>query len=152
MKESYGNLLDVTSGLIAHQTNCMDRIGAGVAQAIIEKYPVVKSEYHAFCRIYKTPEARFGRIQAIPVSADLTIFNSFSQLNYGNAKRLGRVFTDMNILTRNIGAILKSSPDKILYLPGYIGCGLAGGDWCQLKHNLSKLPGSERIEIIYLKR
>lgn len=45
-----GDLLNITSGVIAHQVNCQNKMGAGVAKALYQRYPAVKSSYHAFCQ------------------------------------------------------------------------------------------------------
>lgn len=41
-----GNILDVEEGIIIHQVNCFDVMGAGLAKSLYTKYPVIKETYH----------------------------------------------------------------------------------------------------------
>lgn len=36
----------ITHGVIMHQVNCQNKMGAGVAKALYNTYPQVKTEYH----------------------------------------------------------------------------------------------------------
>ena len=66
-------------------------------------------------------------IQTIRVGENLVIANIFSQKDFGNSKKTGIVYTDMNLLTESLKYLLKTNSK--VYVPQYIGCGLAGGDW-----------------------
>lgn len=137
MKTITGNLLNITDGVIVHQVNCRNRIGAGVAGALIQKYPVIKQFYHyAFEKA--EPKELFGTYQVVPVDDNLKVINSFSQFYYGNAQKNGRVYTDMNKLV----AVLKAVCDRYdnVYIPEKIGCGLAGGCWNELVEKIKDLP------------
>lgn len=52
------SVLDVTDGIICHQVNCQNVMGAGIARAIYEKYPKVKELYHKRCETYSTQKER----------------------------------------------------------------------------------------------
>lgn len=120
------NILDVTEGIIIHQVNCQNVMGAGVALQLSRKYPIVKQEYHNICNRYSDKHI-FGAAQQVRINNNLTIINSFSQMFYGNNK--DRKYTDENVLIKNINDICKSNKDKTVYIPYLIGCGLGNGDW-----------------------
>lgn len=130
-------ITDASSGIIAHQVNCQGVIGAGVSGAIIEKYPEVKRGYEIWCSGLRTPEQRFGTVQLIRVSHSVSVANIFSQRNYGNAKKTGKKYTDENELVRSIVQICKEYPYRNVYIPEFIGCGSAGGDWCYVFSQLN---------------
>ncbi len=124
---SANGILDIKEGIIAHQVNCCDSIGAGVSGAIINKYPVIEAAYHEHCKD-KSKEDLFGTYQLIMVTDTLWIANIFSQKDYGNSAKTGVIYTDMKCLTGILKKIMNNSVDPV-YVPDHIGCGLAGGDW-----------------------
>lgn len=118
------DITDVTSGIIAHQVNCTNHIGSGVAKAIITKWPIVKVKYHEWCNL-RTPDELIGTIQLISISDDLIVANCFSQRDKGYD---GKLYTDYSSIRKCLGSLskLKLSP---LYIPYKMGCGLGGGNW-----------------------
>ena len=139
-ERSKDGILDVKEGIIAHQVNCCNTIGAGVSRAIITRYPKVEGAYHEMCN-KKGKDGAFGMIQTIRVGENLVIANIFSQKDFGNSKKTGIVYTDMNLLTESLKYLLKTNSK--VYVPQYIGCGLAGGDW----HEFLKLMKDTDIHI-----
>lgn len=130
------NIMNIKSGVIVHQVNCRNRIGAGLSGSIIAKYPKVKEYYH-YAFTQTEPKDLFGRYQIVPVSDNLKIVNSFTQFYYGNALKNHRVYTDMDKLV----SVLTTLCNKFghIYVPKYIGCGLAGGDWNELVKRINHL-------------
>ena len=55
----------ITHGVIMHQVNCQNKMGAGVAKALYNTYPQVKTEYHqiAYQPQFNTPQKRFSYFQ-----------------------------------------------------------------------------------------
>lgn len=150
MKEIYGDIMDVKSGVIVHQVNCQNRIGAGLSGAIISRYPIVEKLYHELCETLP-PKQLLGEVQKIQAAPGLVIVNLFGQLYYGNAEKTHRVYTDPNALTEGIQRVLDETNETV-FIPGFIGCGLAGYDWTKLKPVLKRLRGSERLTAIYKAR
>lgn len=134
------DITSVEDGYIFHQVNCQNSMGSGVAKALYEKWPSVKLEYHKFFNGGKTPDDVFGKVQVVKISPSLTVFNSFSQLNYGNSYRDGNVYTNMEILKRNLSLSAEKAlrGNKKIYIPEFLGCGLAGGNWSDLVHFLQE--------------
>jgi len=137
-----GDLLNITSGVIAHQVNCQNKMGAGVAKALYQRYPAVKSSYHAFCQQMLAnggkPADLLGMVQIVHVTDTLAIANVFGQLYYGHAERTGRVYTDLNALQK--GMRLLCNRVGHVYVPYRIGAGLAGADWNDVCKALNGLP------------
>lgn len=122
----YGDILDVKEECILHQVNCMNKIGAGVSGAIIDKYPVVEMWYH-YRFENRQPDELFGYCDYLQINDYLIIANSFSQFFYGNGQIENICYTDYDKLFANIRDALNLF-DKV-YVPYKIGCGLAGGNW-----------------------
>lgn len=131
----------VTRGVILHQVNCQDAMGAGVAKALYTKWPTIKTSYHEVAN-NTTPEERFGNMQSVLVSPYLMVINSFSQFSYGNAKITGQVYTSEELLVHNIhkAAAYAACYNMSLYIPDHVGCGLAGGNWDTLSSRISDIP------------
>lgn len=123
-----GDLTARNEGILMHQVNCQGAIGAGVSGPIIKKWPEVEQKYGKVCTKYK-PDILFGKIQTVWINNGLAIVNSFTQLNYGNSEKTGKKYTNESLLVRNINIVCEKYPDKMVYVPYLIGCGLAGGDW-----------------------
>ncbi len=123
-----GDLLDANAVFICHQVNCQNVMGAGVAKALYEKWPDIKSEYHKFCAAASDPYKLLGEIQFVPINhGDMAVINIFGQLNYGRHK--GVVYTDYNALQKAFNEINKSCSGTAVAFPYGFGCGLAGGNW-----------------------
>ena len=97
MKTIKGDITKITSGVIVHQVNCRNRIGAGLSGALIKVYPEVERYYH-YAFEHASGKDLLGTYQVVPVTKELKIINSFTQLYYGNAMKNGRVYTDMDKL------------------------------------------------------
>ena len=124
MKIVDGNILDVKSGIICHQVNSKGVMGAGLALAIKNKYPIVYKEY---MEVYNNGDLLVGRVLHTEVSDGLYVANLCAQGMYGYGGR----FTDYEALEQCIESVRKFAIDNELpiYFPFGIGCGLAGGDW-----------------------
>lgn len=63
-----GDIRNTDAKYICHQVNCQNAMGSGVAKALYQKWPNVKSEYHSFCDSYE-PNELLGKMQIVPVDA-----------------------------------------------------------------------------------
>lgn len=134
-REIIGDITDIKKGAIMHQVNCQAVMGAGVAKALYTKYPQIKRSYLDYCQ-GKTDVQLLGSLQAIHISNELIVLNSYSQRYYGNSAKTNRVYTDSDALKRNLRLLDMASQKKSIpaYVPDRIGCGLAGGDWNEIKN------------------
>ncbi len=131
-------IFGIDKGILCQQVNCQNAYGAGLSGAISDKYPVVEEKYHeAFEKSSK--EELFGRIQLIKVEPDIYVANLFTQFRYGNAKKTHECYTDTDKLINAIEKIAEKFSDMNIYLPAYIGCSLAGGNWSEVTGRLFSL-------------
>lgn len=131
-----GNLLNVTSGVIAHGVNCQGVMGSGVAKAIREKYPFVYRTYlkkvQKWVEFNNNTSALLGQVQFCSTAEDcvftgpnVVVANCFTQDFYGTDKRhvnyeaVAHCFYTLNLRAKLYGQ---------LNIPK-IGAGLGGGDW-----------------------
>lgn len=122
-----GDLLNVDSGIVVHQVNCMGVMGAGLAKALSDKYADLKPAYLRAVGSVEDKKALLGRTFYKQVSASLVIANCFGQYQYGRDKQHTHYGALMYSLKQV--AITASKNDMPVYIPYGLGCGLAGGDW-----------------------
>lgn len=125
-----GDILNVERGILVHQVNSQGVMGAGLAKAIKEKYPIIFEKYSTVCLNAKEDTSSLlGKIQVIQVedNKELYIVNLFGQNHYGRGKR----HTDYTAFREAFSKLIKFSVEKKLplYVPDRIGCNLAGGEW-----------------------
>ena len=74
----HSNLLEVKSGIICHQVNCIGAMGAGLALQIRNKWPNVFSEYREQCGQFMAhPEMMLGHVLDVAVGPTLVVANCF---------------------------------------------------------------------------
>lgn len=125
--EKTKDLLTTEAEIIAHQTNCVGIMGGGVAKQIKEKLldDAAFKKYQEYC--FAEREALLGRIQYLNANNGKIIANLFAEVEPTddevdtNYEALRQCLTDLKFMAKRHGF-------KIA-IPGYIGCGLAGGDW-----------------------
>lgn len=142
MKHTRGDLfaeIKKTTGkvFVMHQVNCQNVMGAGFAKAFYQHYPEIKHAFHAYANILPTPEDRFGKLQYVDISNQLVCVNSYTQLSFGsNEKQTDEQRLIDNIIT--VASVAKAQGAE-LFIPAYIGCGLAGGDWPTVYNGIEHL-------------
>jgi O-acetyl-ADP-ribose deacetylase (regulator of RNase III) len=143
MKVVTGNLLEVETGLIVHQVNCLGFMGRGIAKSIREKWPKVYEAYRRRCLLSNVQEKDLlGSIQGITVNDNplLIVVNLFGQKSIGT----NGLHTDYTAFETGLVKLaqIKSERERLKDLPVCfpygIGCGLGGGDWGQILPMLEK--------------
>ncbi|PSB00137.1 Appr-1-p processing protein [Bacillus halotolerans] len=135
IKIEKGNILDATEDIIVQQVNCKGVMGAGLAKAILNKYPNVKKEYQSFRNFNLnkglTDKDLLGLVNYVRVSDGKVIANVFGQINIKKNHFDKTVYTKTEALTRGLKEVkeLSKQLNKSVAIPYGIGCGLAGGDW-----------------------
>ena len=140
-----GDLTTLTGRfVIVQQVNCQNVMGAGLAKALMTRWPQVASEYHAFCvkhtpqtLLGRTPQALLGHIQTTIVGHDQFVCNVFGQRYYGRSGH----YTNEAKLLGGIAHILDHAGRAGLpvYIPANIGSGLAGGDRDSIQDGIARL-------------
>ena len=123
MKVIEGDITDIVKGVIVHQVNCQNVIGAGVSGALIRKYREVKTSYHDVFR-NENPFYLFGKFREVAVTEDLLVVHAFSQFGYGNAAKTGKVYTDMEKLEKSFRMSVKNIRTGIFIFPAESDAGL----------------------------
>lgn len=166
-------LFGIKRGIICQQVNCIDKYGAGLSGVIAAKYPVVEYMYHAACSTFG--KKSFGYLDLIPLRNSplgenprsprtcldtLFVANIFSQVEYGNSNKTGKVYTDIIELVSNIIWLLNNCDELLpVYLPHHvdingnhngIGCGLAGARWADICRKLNEYVTVDKLKNLYL--
>ena len=129
-----GNLLECEEKIIVHGCNAQGVMGAGVAKAIKENYPLAWEAYrgHYYLRHRIGTRFKLGSIIWANCGNKL-IGNAITQEYYGGGKKqycsYEAIIKCMIRINHFLDAPLrKGQYEKIVAMPK-IGAGLAGGDW-----------------------
>lgn len=142
----HSNLLDVKSGIICHQVNCIGVMGAGIALQIRNKWPVVFKDYKNECNLFSDePKKLLGKVQDTLVSDNLVIANCFGQICPGRSGTM----TDYGAWDEILDHLndLSNFFSLELHFPYMIGCGLAGGDWNTILGKISTKFGQSNTKV-----
>lgn len=127
MKEMKGDLLAVEEGVIAHQVNCVGAMGAGIAKQIRQKL-LTDTQFDHYKQLCKTWGGHaLGTCYLDKVDNRKYVAHLFGE----NIPTLKRIDTNYSAL-QNACTELKFTAEQQnlpIAVPGYIGCGLAGGNW-----------------------
>lgn len=122
--------------VIVQQVNCQNVMGAGLAKALMTRWPQVATEYHAFCA-GRIPQALLGHIQTAIVGPDQFVCNVFGQLRYG---RYGHFTNEQALLSAYEIIVAHASRAQLpVFVPANLGSGLAGGNREQIQAGLAQL-------------
>lgn len=149
------NILESKEDFICHQVNCKGVMGAGVARALYEKWPQVKSEYLSFYRsktsncksqqeLEEVTKSLLGQYQLVEINkTDFPryVVNIFSQYGYGR----NECHTDYPAISRAINFLFYGYPTGTYAFPYGFGCGLAGGDWDTVFHLIGLLADKHQV-------
>ena len=130
-----GDILDVKAGIICQQVNCMGKMGAGLALAIRNKWPVV---YQDYMKAYKNGQLTPGYVilSAIDHHNRLYVASLCGQLHYGRDKQ----YTIYSAVEECLSKIATFNKENLsVYIPYGMGCGLAGGSWSTVSDMISRI-------------
>lgn len=151
LKNNDDYLFGIKEGIICQQVNCKGVMGAGLAKAISDKFPIVKEKYLENYK--KNKGMQLGSFQIIDVvvtSSDfLAVCNLYTQDNYGNSNITKKCYTDKELLINAIECVCSSNQNTKVYIPIKIGCGLAGGNWEEIKEEIINLIKKRNIHNAY---
>lgn len=141
-----GDLLSSDANAICHQVNCRCAMGAGIAAAISEKWPIVKERYKKAFENLKDWHSLLGKIQTVKIGQNRYVVNIFGQDDYGH----DGVYTDYSALNRAFKQLNKRFAGQTVAFPYGFGCGLAGGEWMDVEMMMVKLLPNCDVQI-YMK-
>lgn len=135
IEEKCKDLLDPYNGikLIAHQTNTIGRMGAGLARIIKDNY-LTNAEYQkyvALCGKQVTKRALLGHVQLLTAKDGRLIANCFAETVPTGRKR-DTDYAAFEACMAQLKAIALSENISNIGIPGLMGCGLAGGNWLEI--------------------
>lgn len=150
IREIVGDITRDGKGFIAHQVNYQGVMGAGVALSIKnklltdEQYKV----YQEMCRQHGSE--LLGTTMFVSYTDDIMVANMFCQNDFSTP---GSCITNYSAMCRCL-TDLKGIAERWkmpVCFPGYIGCGIAGGDWSVVKQLITEIFGDSSVEatIIY---
>ncbi len=138
IKTFYGDVLDIETGIICHQTNCISDYanpvwGSGIALQIKNRFPkayeACKGELRAFGNL------KLGNITFAEVKKDLFIVNMNAQKRTGSGKQtsydaLNDCFFRLyhEYVYKEMNAVRSCEQELPICFPK-LGAGLGGGDW-----------------------
>lgn len=137
----YGDLLDVTEGVLIHGCNAKGVMGSGVALAVKQKYPTAYDGYKGF----ETKHGlRLASLSIVKVSPKVYVANLISQETYGRDKLIK--YVSYGAVHLGFEKLHEHFPSSAVFHFPKIGAGLGNGDW----NEISKLiefacPGRELI-------
>lgn len=141
MKIIKKDITTIESGIIAHQVNCTNHIGSGVAKALIAKYPIIKTSYHEWCSDYRN-EDLLGGVQLLSVSEKLYVVNCFSQRDKGYDNKLYTNYEAVENCFKTLYIMNRTAYGAQIYIPFNYGCGLGNGNWETITEIIDKVcPG-----------
>lgn len=135
IKEVKGNLLDVQSGVIAHQVNCRGVMGAGVAKQIRARLLSV-SQYQSYrykCR--RLGEKLMGTCYLDKAEGSPVYVAHLFGENIPTGKGQDTDYKALEDAVVNLKIIARQHRLPVA-VPGYLGCGLAGGKWDYVYSNI----------------
>lgn len=123
-----GDLLTCGADIICHQTNYFGVMGGGVAAAIWDKV-LDQQDKQAYCALcHSMSGGLLGHVQVLAHHGKPFVVNLFSQTaepdKFGSLtdyRQFRRCLREVRRLARAYGYTVA--------MPGYIGCGIAGGNW-----------------------
>lgn len=120
------DITTVNAGIIAHGVNCQGRMGAGVARALYEKWPMVRQQY-----LHVHPDDRIlGKVQRVIATPMVLVYNCFTQWDFGPGDKR---YADPEAIAACLDTVMRNASMnryKEIYIPP-IGCGLGGLDYEQ---------------------
>lgn len=152
-----GDLLQANIPLIAHQTNCLGVMGAGIAKAIKNKWPDVYTQYKDLCKGYDYSKfplgvSQFCKTYDNPIKYVVNLFGEYSYTE--SVAPYENRHTDYKALEQALLALKTdciASGIKEIGILYKLGCGLAGGDWDNVVYpKLQKLFANESAITLYI--
>jgi O-acetyl-ADP-ribose deacetylase (regulator of RNase III) len=124
--------------VITHVVNDVNRWGAGFALALSQRWPKLKSAYHAW--FLEDPLPSLGDVKIVSITTDIIVANILGQHGIRRAGNdtpirydaLAKGFSTLSQIVQNL-----HPASGTIHAPR-LGCGLAGGRWAEVEPLLQK--------------
>lgn len=138
--------------LIVHCCNDLGLMGAGVAKALFDKWPNVRSEYLRYFE--KGTKNKLGDTQSIKVESNTYVVNLIGQHgihedeNGDPPVRYWAISKGFKTLSKKIIDYNDSSKKNVVVnIPYLMGCDLAGGKWEEIEYLINEHFIGNNIEV-----
>ena len=130
--EQCKNLLETNATAIAHQVNCRGVMGAGVAK-LIRSEIISDSQYEMYQNLCKSKTAYelmgHNKVMSVPQGRIMTyVVNMFAE-DIPTGIGLDTDYKSLYLCLQEFEKWCRDNHIMHAAIPGYLGCGLAGGDW-----------------------
>lgn len=150
-----GNILLTNKDIIVQQVNCRGFMGGGLAAQIMKRYSNVKPEYQRFrknkLKTLIEDKKLLGLVNYVDVYDGKIIANVFGQVDIRKDIYDKGVYTKKNALLKGIRDVETKARELniSIAIPTYIGCGLAGGDWDDIKLEIEEIFKDSPVDVSF---
>lgn len=150
-----GNILDYDKDIIVQQVNCHGVMGGGLAKQILMKYPEVPKEYKKYWTKWmknaQKTSVMLGEVLYVDVYDGKIIANIFGQDNIRSGFEDKTVYTKEWALLKGIEEVKNKAYELGLSvaIPTYIGCGMANGDWNEIKPKIEEIFEYSGVDVTF---
>lgn len=151
----YGDITNTGKDIIIQQVNCTGFMGAGLAKTIMQKYGNVRMEYINYQKDKKKETGRakdlLGLVNYVTVNDRKVIANIFGQVGIRKGWGDKTVYTDTDALRLGLGNVRRKAVEEGLSIaiPTHIGCGLAGGNWDEIKEMIEEVFRHTGLVVVF---
>ena len=149
MKEFKSDLFMACGDVLIHGCNCHNTMGAGVALYVKRNYP---EAYEEDKRTIRGDKDKLGNYTYVDTThffygTPITIVNAYTQYGFADFKNPVAVdYGAIESVMKQINVLYKG---KKIIMPR-IGCGLAGGDWEEVKKIIDECLTDCDVEVYYV--
>ena len=137
---------------VIHCCNNFGRMGAGVARALMEKWPAVRERYIQWS--LQQGGLRLGDIQVVNVEDSVAVVNMIGQhgIRYADDGTPPIRYDAMRACLNEVYELAKTDgtdmEDASVHVPYLCGCALAGGEWNIVESLLQECLADKGIRVV----
>lgn len=155
-----GDLMTSGKDIIVQQVNCIVVMGGGLARTIYERYPEVRDEYNKYIKKANKRGDRskelLGAVHYVDVYDGVIVSNIFGQDKIAKGRHDSVVYTEYDKLEEGLKDVkrLAESYNLSVGIPYELGCGMANGEWGEVKKRIDRVfkDSGVEVEIYYLEQ
>lgn len=155
MKTIQGDILTSGKDMIVQQVNARGFMGSGLALQIMKRYGNVKKEYIKYrekqLKTGLTDEDLLGNVNFVDTYDGKIIANIFGQVDIRKGAHDKTVYTKKDALLRGM-VIVRNKAEQLnlsVAIPTHIGCGLAGGNWSEIKVGIEEVFKDSHVDVTF---
>ena len=118
------DIMSLTYGVICHQVNTLGYMNSGLAKQIRAAHP---NHFGYYCKYISDNKDVFGHA-IITHHNDISVAALFGQETIGHEGKHTN-YGALAMALRALYTLTGKEPEKPIYMPYFMGCGLGGGNW-----------------------